>query len=113
MELIDHLKSLQEGILDSEKRMEGKVAAQMEEYVNGRLEDVKGTVVTSTPGTGTESEKVKVGKDEKRQDEDSESKDDEVSVGVEKKKRTSKNRRHEWLMNKRGFGTTWKGVWAV
>ena len=70
--------------------------------MNGRLEDVKGTVVTSTPGTGTESEKVKVGKDEKRQDEDSESKDDEVSVGVEKKKRTSKNRRHEWLMNKRG-----------
>ena len=41
-ELIDQLKSLQEGILDNEKRMEEKMAAQMtqiEEYVNGRLED--------------------------------------------------------------------------
>ena len=35
-ELIDLVKSLQEGILDSEKRMEGKMSArmaQMEEYV--------------------------------------------------------------------------------
>ena len=40
-ELIDQLNSLQEGILDIEKRMEEKIdarMAQMEEYVNGRCE---------------------------------------------------------------------------
>ena len=100
-ELIDQLKSFQEGIMESERRMEEKMAARMEEYVNGRLEDAKGEVVTSIPGDGHKSEKVKVGRDEKREDEgDSDSEDDEVSVGVEKKKRTSKNRRHERLMNK-------------
>ena len=78
--------------------------AQMKEYMNGRLEDAKGAVVTSTPGDGSKSEKVKFGRDERREDEDSESKEDELSVGMEKKKkkRTSKNRRHERLMNKRG-----------
>ena len=74
--------------MESEKRMGEKMAAQMEEYVKGRFEDVKGEVVTSTPGNGTKSKKVKVGRDEKREN--------DVSVGVEKmkKKRTSKNRRY-------------------
>ena len=80
--------------------MEEKMAArmaQMEEYVNGRLEDAKGMVVTSTTGDASKSEKIKVGRDENLEEEY------EVSVGVEKKKkRTSKNSRHERLMNKRG-----------
>ena len=86
---MDQLKGLQEGIRDSEKRMEEKMAAQMEEYVNGRFEDAKGALVTSTPGNGSKSEKGR--------DEDSESKGDEVSIAVEKQ-RTSKNRRHERLI---------------
>ena len=107
-ELIDQLKNLQEGILDSEKRMEEKMAArmaQMEEYVNGRLDYAKGVAVTSTPSNGGKSEKVKVDREEKCEEEDSESKEEELSVSVEKKKKkkkTAKNRRHERLMTKRG-----------
>ena len=71
-ELIDQLKDLKEGILDSEKRMEEKMAArmaQMEEYVNGRLDYAKGVAVTSTPSNGGKSEKVKVDREEKCEEE--------------------------------------------
>ena len=69
--------------------------------MNGRLEAAKDVVVTSTPGRGKKSEKIKVGRENKREDEDLENKEDEVSLGMEKK-RTSKNTRHERLMDKRG-----------